>query len=458
MLRKTILKSAVAMTGLGLSVGLVVSMSTPADTSGYNLLGGSLGLGQRDFRVYNDFADVAANNNTTAHPNFPGHTGAVMALWKCVVEWSSGHYAGDGEGDTTQSFLGTGSANFDSTFQGTTNAVGGQNDNIMSPLHQNGGSVFAFMEPGFTINDGWRIRFYDNQWTWSDGPGTIGGSQADLQGIGCHEYGHALGLDHSGNGSATMKTFGSLSDEGQRSINFDDVDGVQAIYGVKAGNKPEITSIAGSTNVGETLIINGVNFSSQDNVIWFTKANSNGVPTKVNNVDSPSGTQLSVVVPADAVDGEVHVKGNFAGDESLSNPWPLDVDSTVNQGAFVDIGPGIGGAFGVPALDGDGDLTPGSATGFTLSVTDCPPSAFGIYYWTVGGGGAVPFKGGTFYVIPLILSIPINTDPSGEIILTGLSWDASTPSGLMVTIQYWCSDATAPFGSSGTNGLRMDIP
>jgi hypothetical protein len=48
----------------------------------------------------------------------------------------------------------------------------------------------------------------------------------------CHEYGHALGLGHSGSGSATMFPAGSLGQTSIRSIATDDINGVQCVYGV----------------------------------------------------------------------------------------------------------------------------------------------------------------------------------------------------------------------------------
>ena len=70
------LHTALAIAGL-LCAGLAVaSLSAPADTAAFNLLGGSLGQGQRDFRVFNNFSDPTANNNTTPHVNFPGALGA----------------------------------------------------------------------------------------------------------------------------------------------------------------------------------------------------------------------------------------------------------------------------------------------------------------------------------------------------------------------------------------------
>ena len=79
--------------------------------------GGQLGLAQRDFRIFDNFLDTQANDNTTPHLQFPGYAGAEMAIWKACVEWGSTLH-GDGSGDPHQpSDLGSGNANFDPSFQ-----------------------------------------------------------------------------------------------------------------------------------------------------------------------------------------------------------------------------------------------------------------------------------------------------------------------------------------------------
>src|SRR5262245_30211335 len=96
---KTIHRNLLAAAGLVVSATVVAALSRPTTTAAFNLLGGSLGLTQRDFRVWNNFSDPTANDNTVAHPNFPGQTGAVMAIWKGEDEWASGPIAGNGQGD-----------------------------------------------------------------------------------------------------------------------------------------------------------------------------------------------------------------------------------------------------------------------------------------------------------------------------------------------------------------------
>ena len=58
------------------------SLMITDEADSYATLGFSLGTGQRDFRLNNNFADGAANNNTTADPNWPGYDGAELAIWK----------------------------------------------------------------------------------------------------------------------------------------------------------------------------------------------------------------------------------------------------------------------------------------------------------------------------------------------------------------------------------------
>jgi len=160
---RSIHKTFLAASGLALAVTTAVTLSLPTSTAGFTTIGGSLGLSQRDFRVFNNFTDSQANNNTTPHPNFPGHTGAVMAIWKGHVEWSSGPYAGNGLGDgvTSNPILGDGGANFDNTFQGTHTAAGGSNGNVHSELSGGSGGVLAFTETT-TIQASKALKAFEN--------------------------------------------------------------------------------------------------------------------------------------------------------------------------------------------------------------------------------------------------------------------------------------------------------
>ncbi len=300
--------------------GPVLLISLNPSGGAYVTFGFELPTSQRDFRVYNNFTNSQANNNGSASANFPGAVGAVLAIWKGGVEWESRSY-GDGSGDPTQGNLGDGGADFDWTWQGETTSVGGYDSNVVSSGASCGGGTLAYAE-GVSSN-GWRIRFC-NGWTWQDGPGD--NSSMDIQGVAAHEFGHALGLGHSGTFAATM--YASINGDGvpDRSIHSDDINGVQAAYSSATSNKVSITGITGSTAIGGTLTVAGSNFTNSGNEVWFTKSSSNGVPTKVTGVSSSGGgTSLTITIPSGIQDGSINVKSSSSSGKSLSNSWPFEI-------------------------------------------------------------------------------------------------------------------------------------
>jgi hypothetical protein len=438
--------------GLAVALTLSVSLAVPTSTAAFSLLGESLDLGQRDFRVFNNFADASANDNTIPHPNFPGHTGAVMAIWKAHSEWGSGPRGGNGLGDgvASNSNLGDGGANFDNTFQGTALDTGGTNGNVHSaaPI---GGAVIAFTQT--PISDGWKVTYNENL-VWDDGPGEAPSGTIDLQAMATHEIGHTLGLGHSGSPSATMSAAVSGVVSSARSISDDDIAGIQAVYGVKSASKPEITGASGPLSSGSTLVLTGINFDATGNEVWFTDSAASGTPLKLSGVSSTAGgTQITVSIPSGAAPGDVLVKRAGTGGSSLSNAFPLDVDSL--PGEYRLVGPGVAGIAGNPQLTGSGDLTAGGG-GFTLHGQLIAPGAQGALFVALSEG-AVPFKGGTFYPVPLLLQVDLSADAGGMLSLPA-AMPASVPSGTTIVTQAWFLDASATAGASGTNGLTLVVP
>jgi len=315
---------------LALGGALLLILPGAREASGYSLGGFNVALSaeaQRDVRVFNNFSDPQTNQNTTIDPQFPGWDGAEEAIWKAAVEWGSEAH-GNGSGDPLQPVLGSGGANFDAVWDGEATGIGTSDDNVVSAVTSCGSGVLAYTE--IPTKNGWRIRFCDGSWVWYDGPGDNPGTgnDFDLQGVATHEYGHALGLGHSTVPSATM--YPSTSSSGSsdfRSIEPDDMAGVQAIYGVIFSSfKPHIGSV---TVNGGQVTITGNHFSPTGGEVWFTNRNvSEPLPdprVRVLGVSSTNGgTQITVAIPADAGPGDVFVKLSRNGNNTLSNGFPFD--------------------------------------------------------------------------------------------------------------------------------------
>ncbi|MDA1260790.1 MAG: matrixin family metalloprotease, partial [Planctomycetota bacterium] len=303
-------------------------LMVPDSAVGYSVLGGSLGTGQRDHRLYNTFTASGANDNNTMIANMPGYDGAELAIWKAGAEWGARAF-GDGSGDTTQSNLGDGGANLNFFWNGEASGIGGSNDNIHSPIAGSSGGVLAYCET--PIADGWRIRYYQS-WSWQDGPGSVSGG-IDIQGVACHELGHALGLGHSTVGGATM--YPSISGTGvvTRSIETDDKNGVKAVYGTISGSMAQITSVTGNLVPGGSVTINGSGFHASDNKLWLDSdvvngGSTGGTPFLINSLPSTNGgTKITFTLPASGyVAGSIHVK-NATHDQhyAVSEGHPFDV-------------------------------------------------------------------------------------------------------------------------------------
>jgi hypothetical protein len=299
---------------------LAAILSGLPDATAFTTAGFSLGLDQRDFRVFNNFTDATANDNQTPDEEFPGALGAQLAIWKGVIEWGSLPH-GSGGGDPHQpGGLGSGGANFDSTYQGAAADIGLPGDNVISATSLSLGALLGTVEADA---GGWRIRIADGGFVFDDGPGVVV-TGVDIQGLTTHLYGRALGLGPSAVAGATMGAFGGVA---ARSIEADDIAGLQSIYGAMSPTKPVITGVTVDSGV---MTIQGASFSSIGNEVWLTAMSpSSGTPVVVRGVASTGGgTGISIALPSGIAPGDVLVKRNGAGHDALSNAWPYHPSST----------------------------------------------------------------------------------------------------------------------------------
>lgn len=113
------------------------------------------------------------------------------------------------------------------------------------------------------------IVFNDLDYQWN-GVGDPAYNEMDIWNIAAHEFGHGLGMGHSEYYWATMYAYADYGETYKRDLYFDDIDGIQAIYGIQG---PDIT-----------LTPNPVDVFNSDTGVFFVKNVGMGDLT-VYNVD-----------------------------------------------------------------------------------------------------------------------------------------------------------------------------
>ena len=158
---------------------------------------------------------------------FGNSSSTLTAFKKAHEQWDKTVTDCSGLKDTT---------NFTTTYEGTTTKTAGVNDDVntvdKADLSNSacGPTAIActwmwWIEDAYTETD---TRFAtDVKWSNKGADGTY-----DYQGVGAHEFGHAIGLsDLDDSGKLTMHFAGTLGYTGQRTLGRGDILGARALYG-----------------------------------------------------------------------------------------------------------------------------------------------------------------------------------------------------------------------------------
>ena len=122
--------------------------------------------------------------------------------------------------------------------------------------------------------------------------------------------------------------------------------------------------------------------------------------------------------------------------------------------AWTDLGSGLPGIAGVPALAGEGTLVAGSPGSLTL--TSAKPSSPGLLFVSLASV-PTPFKGGVLLAFPPALTLLLGTSAAGSLSLP-FTWPPGVPAGTTAHFQLAVQDAAAPFGTALSNGLKAVTP
>ena len=238
---------------------------------------------------------------------------------------------------------------------------------------------------------------------------------------------------------------------GSVNVTVTDNDGSDTLnngFTYDANPAPNILSISpnnGPAGGGTTVTIIGTGLNGVSSVTFDGVAGT--------NLNVQSAAVLTVETPAGL--GSVDVTAtNPSGSDTVNGGYTYNAG-----GAFVNLGSsGLAGQFGEPVFSGSGDLTPGSAAGFTLTCTGAIPNSLGFLFLGFAPNTPVsPFFGGTFYPFPFVQYVIVPFDGTGSLVAPG-TVDAGTPPGTSVVMQFFWNDGAAIQGISGSNGLRIDVP
>jgi hypothetical protein len=122
--------------------------------------------------------------------------------------------------------------------------------------------------------------------------------------------------------------------------------------------------------------------------------------------------------------------------------------------AWADLGHGLAGVSGIPALVGTGTLTGGSSV--SLDVMLGAPNA-PLFYVVGTSTNSFAFKGGVLVPTFDLIVNGLVTDGSGASSLSG-TWPAGVPGGFTFYAQALIVDATAIHGLAFTNAIAGTAP
>ncbi|MEM7308394.1 MAG: matrixin family metalloprotease [Planctomycetota bacterium] len=430
------------------TLGGAALLLAPA-AGGFTVLGGALPSSAADVRVFNNFSDATANDNVTPDGQFPGQTGAVLAIWKASVEWGSTLH-GTGDGDPTQpGDLGSGNSNFDPAFAGLADGIGDANDNVHSEGNL-GPGILAVTE---FAGDGWRIR-YNSAFQWDDGPGAPAAGTIDLQTVATRQYGHALGLGNTSVPGCVMSAAAGAPTV--RDLCPDDQAGIQFLYGLRAATKPSIDGVL--VDAAGQVSLFGSGFDSFGNEVWFsslapTPADPTPTVKLLGVVSTAGGTRIDVALPVSAGPGDVLVRRAGAGYAALSNAWPLDGPGGVSCGVMP-YGTGLGGANIATLTSFD---APAVGAAFELDLAGFAVDGPALTALSTGDA-ALPLFGGTVLVDPASLFAVLTTSVTGG---TGVQpiaiADQPSLAGARVFAQSAQIDAGQPAGIAFSNGVELVV-
>lgn len=278
-----------SLTALAL-VGALVFLGHRQRAEAFTYTGASWATPTATYFVNANFADGTAGSSAEQ----------LAALQRGASEWKSA-------GQIPFQFLYGGS-----TTSTTVAPSDGQN-NVFYSNADGGGALatctYSFFQNGNLV--GFDIEFFSRDggfdWSWSNNP--VSGFQFDIEAVACHEFGHALGLDHSAVSGATMFPSITAGTTGARSLEADDIAGVQGLYGTSATGNPSVTSISPEfawIGGGERVTLTGTDFSGSDpQLVTF-----DGIPaTDITVIDD---TTIECNLPAGMTSGPVDVSVSHA--------------------------------------------------------------------------------------------------------------------------------------------------